>query len=116
MITSGPAFADYFDGVRRRTRDFVEAVPATRVDWAPRAGEYTCGDALLPCDRRGLRTRTGAAWPSGEGPVEDVSYGADVERDAGAATGRFESLSGIPVEPLYTPEDLAGWRYEDKLG
>jgi methylmalonyl-CoA mutase, N-terminal domain len=29
---------------------------------------------------------------------------------------RFESLSGIPVEPLYTPAHLAGWRYEDKLG
>jgi methylmalonyl-CoA mutase N-terminal domain/subunit len=29
---------------------------------------------------------------------------------------RSESLSGIPVQPLYTPEDLAGWRYEDKLG
>jgi methylmalonyl-CoA mutase N-terminal domain/subunit len=29
---------------------------------------------------------------------------------------RFESLSGIPIEPLYTPEHLAGWRYEDKLG
>ena len=22
---------------------------------------------------------------------------------------RFESLSGIPIQPLYTPEDLAGW-------
>jgi methylmalonyl-CoA mutase N-terminal domain/subunit len=29
---------------------------------------------------------------------------------------RLESLSGVPVEPLYTPEDLAGWRYEEKLG
>ena len=29
---------------------------------------------------------------------------------------RFETLSGLPVEPLYTPEDLAGWSYEDKLG
>src|SRR5439155_14950506 len=29
---------------------------------------------------------------------------------------RFESLSGIPIQPLYTPEDLAGWTYEDKLG
>jgi methylmalonyl-CoA mutase N-terminal domain/subunit len=28
----------------------------------------------------------------------------------------YESLSGIPIEPLYTPEDLAGWRYEDNLG
>ena len=29
---------------------------------------------------------------------------------------RHESLSGIPVEPLYTPEDLAGWRYDERLG
>jgi methylmalonyl-CoA mutase, N-terminal domain len=29
---------------------------------------------------------------------------------------RFESLSGIPLEPHYTPGHLAGWRYEDKLG
>jgi methylmalonyl-CoA mutase N-terminal domain/subunit len=29
---------------------------------------------------------------------------------------RFESLSGIPVQPLYTPEDLAGSSYADKLG
>jgi len=29
---------------------------------------------------------------------------------------RFESLSGIPIEPLYTPDDLAGWNYADKLG
>src|SRR5438552_7726678 len=28
----------------------------------------------------------------------------------------FESLSGLPVEPLYTPENLREWRYEDKLG
>jgi methylmalonyl-CoA mutase N-terminal domain/subunit len=28
----------------------------------------------------------------------------------------FQSLSGIPVSPLYTPEDLRDWRYEDKLG
>jgi methylmalonyl-CoA mutase N-terminal domain/subunit len=26
------------------------------------------------------------------------------------------TLSGVPVEPLYTPEDLAGWDYDSKLG
>jgi hypothetical protein len=41
-----PAFADYFEGVRRRSRDFFHAIPADRVDWAPRAGEYTCGDIV----------------------------------------------------------------------
>ncbi|MET0851460.1 MAG: methylmalonyl-CoA mutase family protein, partial [Candidatus Rokuibacteriota bacterium] len=41
----------------------------------------------------------------------DPAVGRSPERDV-----RFESLSGIPIEPLYTPEHLAGWRYEDKLG
>src|SRR2546430_2068838 len=26
------------------------------------------------------------------------------------------TISGMPVEPLYTPQDLAGWRYDEKLG
>jgi methylmalonyl-CoA mutase N-terminal domain/subunit len=29
---------------------------------------------------------------------------------------RFETLSGIPVEPIYTPEDLGSWSYAEKLG
>ncbi len=29
---------------------------------------------------------------------------------------RFETLSGMPVRPLYTPEDLKDWSYADKLG
>jgi methylmalonyl-CoA mutase, N-terminal domain len=29
---------------------------------------------------------------------------------------RFESLSGIPVKPLYTPDDVAGRTYEERLG
>jgi methylmalonyl-CoA mutase, N-terminal domain len=29
---------------------------------------------------------------------------------------RFESLSGLPVAPLYTPEDLSDWSYATKLG
>ena len=26
------------------------------------------------------------------------------------------TMSGLPVEPLYTPDDLAGWSYDEKLG
>jgi len=29
---------------------------------------------------------------------------------------RFETLSGLPVRPLYTPEDLAGTSYAERLG
>ena len=26
------------------------------------------------------------------------------------------TMSGVPLQPLYTPEDLEGWNYEQKLG
>ena len=46
---------------------------------------------------------------------EKETYGPFVE-GAPEREVMFESLSGIPVRPLYTPEDLRDWRYEDKLG
>ena len=46
MIVSAAAFADYFDGVRRRTTGFFRAIPAERIDWAPKEGEYSCGDII----------------------------------------------------------------------
>jgi methylmalonyl-CoA mutase, N-terminal domain len=29
---------------------------------------------------------------------------------------RFESLSGLPLAPVYTPDDLPDWRYDERLG
>jgi methylmalonyl-CoA mutase, N-terminal domain len=40
----------------------------------------------------------------------EEAYSKDQERDA-----EFSTMSGVPVEPLYTPEDLEG-DYEEKLG
>jgi methylmalonyl-CoA mutase, N-terminal domain len=52
---------------------------------------------------------------SGKREWEDRTYrpfvGKAPERDV-----RFESLSGIPVQPLYTPEDVAGTSYDERLG
>ena len=46
MIGSVREFAEYFEGVRRRTRHFCGAVPAETIDWTPKAGEYSCGDII----------------------------------------------------------------------
>lgn len=46
MIQSIDQFIAYFDGIRRRTITYIGAVPAERLDWAPRAGEFTCGDIV----------------------------------------------------------------------
>jgi methylmalonyl-CoA mutase, N-terminal domain len=52
---------------------------------------------------------------SGKREWEDRTYrpfvGKTPERDV-----RFESLSGIPVQPLYTPDDIADRSYEERLG
>ena len=37
-------------------------------------------------------------------------------REAGERDADFETLSGEPIEPLYTPEDLEGFEYERDLG
>jgi uncharacterized damage-inducible protein DinB len=46
VIASVREFTDYFEGVRRRTRHFCDALPADAVDWTPKAGEYSCGDII----------------------------------------------------------------------
>ncbi|MYH41627.1 MAG: methylmalonyl-CoA mutase, partial [Chloroflexi bacterium] len=43
------------------------------------------------------------------------TYRPAVER-SGERDALFESSSGAPVEPLYGPEDLADWRYQEQLG
>jgi methylmalonyl-CoA mutase, N-terminal domain len=55
------------------------------------------------------------SMPTGKERWERETYRPFVER-APEREVMFESLSGIPIRPLYTPEDLAGWRYEDRLG
>jgi methylmalonyl-CoA mutase N-terminal domain/subunit len=52
--------------------------------------------------------RTKQAWLA-------ETYRPFVERAAERPV-RFESLSGLPVQPLYTPEDVANRSYEERLG
>jgi uncharacterized damage-inducible protein DinB len=46
VITTMREFTEYFDGVRRRTVGFFRTIPADMTDWAPKDGEYTCGDII----------------------------------------------------------------------
>jgi uncharacterized damage-inducible protein DinB len=46
VIGSVREFTEYFDGVRRRTVGFFRTIPPELIDWAPKAGEYTCGDII----------------------------------------------------------------------
>jgi methylmalonyl-CoA mutase N-terminal domain/subunit len=46
---------------------------------------------------------------------EKDTYGPFVKKSPERKV-RYESLSGIPIEPLYTPEDRAGRAYETEVG
>jgi uncharacterized damage-inducible protein DinB len=46
MVSSVATFIAYFESIRRRTLHFAGALPPERLDWAPRAGEFTCGDLI----------------------------------------------------------------------
>jgi methylmalonyl-CoA mutase N-terminal domain/subunit len=45
----------------------------------------------------------------------EKTYGPAKAR-SGERQERFETLSGVEIKPLYTPEDLAGWDYHSRLG
>jgi methylmalonyl-CoA mutase N-terminal domain/subunit len=45
----------------------------------------------------------------------DETYEA-FKRRAPERPVRFETLSGLPIQPLYGPDDLKTWSYDDKLG
>lgn len=46
MLHSVRRFIDYFDGIRRRTLRFIDAIPAARIDWSPGDGEFSFGDLI----------------------------------------------------------------------
>lgn len=46
MIRNVGGFIAYFEGIRRRTINYIRTLPSDRVDWAPRESEFTCGDII----------------------------------------------------------------------
>ena len=46
---------------------------------------------------------------------EAETYGPFTDR-APERPVRFESLSGLPIKPLYTPDDLRDWSHDEQLG
>jgi len=46
MIQSTTDFIKYFDSIRRRTFNYIRVVPAERLNWSPKEGEFTCADII----------------------------------------------------------------------
>ena len=41
-----PTFLDYWESVRKRTKRVAACIPEDKMEWAPAAGRWSCGDIL----------------------------------------------------------------------
>jgi len=46
MLQSVKGFIDYYEGIHRRTLNFIDTIPADRIDGLPVEGEFTFGDLI----------------------------------------------------------------------
>jgi uncharacterized damage-inducible protein DinB len=46
MIQTIASFISYFESVRRRTLRYIRVIPPEQLEWAPKPGEFTCGDIV----------------------------------------------------------------------
>src|SRR5262249_52432217 len=47
MLKDIQSFVSYFEGIRRRTLNYIKTIPADRLDWSPKDGEFTIRDIVL---------------------------------------------------------------------
>jgi uncharacterized damage-inducible protein DinB len=107
VIASAAEFADYFDGVRRRTVGFFRMIPADRADWAPKAGEYTCGDIVrhvAACERMFVGAVVDGQWryPGHDRALAPTLEAALADLDAGHAACDAR-LRALDAGALATP-------------
>jgi hypothetical protein len=80
VIHSIQDFVDCFSGIRKPTRNYVRGVPADRLDWSPKAGEFTCAGILRHIGSGEKMfvgvTRGSSSQPTGDGFDADGDHAA----------------------------------------
>jgi uncharacterized damage-inducible protein DinB len=46
MLQSVEDFIKYFESIRRRTMNYIEAIPEDKIDWSPQEGQFACGEIV----------------------------------------------------------------------
>ncbi len=106
-ITAIEPFLDYFGRIHERTRRVAACIPPEQVEWRPREGAFSFGDALrhLGAIERWMFAENVAGRPSrypGHGP--ELADGHDAVL---AYFGRMHAEAMDIIRTL-TPEDLRG--------
>ena len=121
MIRDIHSFIRYFDGVRRRTLAFARAIPAERIDWAPRDDEFSFGDLLrhlAAIEKISVQAVVSGRWGAypGHGPRLAPDLESAIAYLDATHAEAVELLAGLPDETLDQPrqaltgQPLKAWR------
>ena len=121
-ITNIDSFLKYYDSVRKRTTRVVESVPPNRIDWTPKPGFFTFGDAIrhIAAIERYMFAENAQRNPSrypGHGPELADGYDdviAFLDRMHAESMAIFNALSEADLEskcvtPAGTPITVWKW-------
>jgi uncharacterized damage-inducible protein DinB len=121
MIHSTKEFIDYFAGVRKRTLNFVRVIPADQLNWAPKAGEFTCADILRHI-AAGERMFTGVVthskWKYGGHAGDQKTLDELIAHLDQTHTEMMDALHALPDAELHQPRptlegdmQIKAWRW-----
>jgi len=107
MITSTSDFIKYFEGVRKRTLNYIREVPPDQLDWAPKQGEFTPAELIRHigvCEAMFVRVALERYWnypghqaDQGQSLDELIAWLEASHRES------MEKLARMPDETLYAP-------------
>ena len=123
MIQSTADFIKYFDGIRRRTMNYIRIVPSDRLGWSLKDGEFTCADIIRHIsvsEKMFVRVAVEGRW-NYEGHISEQKQSLDVlitqlETSHIEAIQVLKQMSDQELnEPRYGPKGdghpLKAWRW-----
>ncbi|HEX5692377.1 MAG TPA: DinB family protein, partial [Roseiflexaceae bacterium] len=107
MIQSIDSFIGYFEGIRRRTLNYIRVLPPDRLSWSPRAGEFNCGELvqhLAAAERMFVGAVVDGRWHyAGHTYHPQHDYATLVANLESSHTAAMANLRRLPDEQLTAP-------------
>lgn len=121
MLQSVAAYSNYFEGVRRRTLNYIHAIPPEGLGWAPKPGEFNCGELIRhfgAAEKMFTRVATEGIWSypghSSTGQESLEAAIASLEEDHLEALKRLGSISDEDLfksQPSINGPPIKVWRW-----
>jgi uncharacterized damage-inducible protein DinB len=123
MITKLEDFIAYFEGIRRRTLNYIRVIPPDRLDWQPKEGEFNCADIirhLTATEQMYVHLIIHSRWlyPGHEGTEAETleSLIAKMGEQHQAAMDALRQLTNDVLQegrPSFVPDapPVKGWRW-----